>query len=212
MKRSLLKLIALVIILSLLLSTVSCNRKYDENEVLTAAEALLKQTEILNIVYYGDGIQYHDGEENNGYYRRANDAHLKELGFSTIDELITLTDNTFTKEYADTVYSTVLRAIKDETTVISPARYYQEYNDDGAPLYIMVHSAYPTLMKDDISYDYASMKVSGVKKKRVFVKVSATVTNSEGQSQNTEITIALIEEDNGWRIDNPTYANYNSRA
>ena len=33
--------------------------------------------------------------------------------------------------------------------------------------------------------------------------------NSDGESQRTEIKIALIEEEKGWRIDNPVYTNYN---
>ena len=55
------------------------------------------------------------------------------------------------------------------------------------------------------------MRVSDVKKEKVFVTVDATVTGSGGESQHTEIIITLIEEDNGWRIDNPTYANYNDK-
>lgn len=206
------KVLSLILILSIVLSFSSCNRSYDESEVLSAAKTLMKQAEILNVVYYGKGIEYLDGEENNGYYRRANDAHLAELGFSTIDGLKAMTDSTFTKEYASTVYSTVLSAIKDETSIVSPARYYQERGENGEPLYIMVHSEFAMLMLDEIEYDYDSMKVSDVKKERVFVTVAATVTNSEGKKQNTEITISLIEEEEGWRIDNPTYANYNSRA
>ena len=39
--------------------------------------------------------------------------------------------------------------------------------------------------------------------------VEATVTREDGKSQKTTVTITLVEEDEGWRIDNPTYANYN---
>ena len=46
------------------------------------------------------------------------------------------------------------------------------------------------------------------KKEKVFAKVTATVTTKEGKSQNKEIVITLIEEKDGWRIDNPVYANY----
>ena len=38
----------------------------------------------------------------------------------------------------------------------------------------------------------------------------ATVTNAEGKSQSTEIVFELIEEDNGWRINTGTFANYNA--
>ena len=65
------------------------------------------------------------------------------------------------------------------------------------------------MMKDNIEYDLDTVKVDGSKKERVYVKLNATVTNSEGQSQITELTVTLIEEDDGWKIDGPTYANYN---
>ena len=43
----------------------------------------------------------------------------------------------------------------------------------------------------------------------ILAALVATVTKADGKSQNTTITVALVEEDDGWRIDNPTYANYN---
>ena len=63
---------------------------------------------------------------------------------------------------------------------------------------------------DKISYDYDSVRVERSKKENVYVKVDATVTNSQGDSQKVTITVVLIEEANGWRICNPTYANYNA--
>ena len=58
-------------------------------------------------------------------------------------------------------------------------------------------------------YDYSSLRVEKSKKERVYVKVDATVTNSEGKSQQVTLTVILVEEADGWKIDNPTYANYN---
>jgi hypothetical protein len=36
----------------------------------------------------------------------------------------------------------------------------------------------------------------------------ATVTNPEGKVMNQNLTVRLIEEEDGWRLDAPTYARY----
>ena len=72
----------------------------------------------------------------------------------------------------------------------------------------MVNTAYQPLFKSTIVYNYDSIEVDRVKREKVFLKVSATVINSEGQSREVDIAITLIEEEAGWRIDNPVWANY----
>ena len=206
-------------IISLLLITVtivslftlsSCNRKYDEEEIIEVSKILLKDAEMLNIVYYGSGIEYFDDEDEKGYYRKANVNHLEELGFSTIDELKKLTDKTFSVGYSSELYSTILSSLATDISIVSPARYYQAYDEEtGAPTHIMVYSNFTPMLKDSIVYDYDSLRVEGSKKEKVYVKIDATVTKADGKSQNTTVTVALVVEDDGWRIDNPTYANYN---
>lgn len=205
-------LLVIVSVVSLLTLT-SCekNRKYDEDEVIAATKVLLKEAEFLNFIYYGTGIQYYESEESNGNYHKASQSHLNELGFSTISELMVLTEKTFSDDYSSLLYSTILSALMDDTSVVSPTRYYQAYDEETKePTHIMVYSKFEPMFKDSIVYDYDSLKAERSKKEKVFVTVSATVTNSEGQSQVTTITITLVEESDGWKIDNPTYANYNA--
>lgn len=207
------KIITLFLIAVLILSIFSlssCNRSYDEEEVIAVTKILLKDAEMLNFVYYGSGIEYYDSENDNSYYRKANDEHLENLGFSTIKELKELTEKTFSSEYSSLLYTTILSAMTDDKSVISAARYYQAVDEKtGEPTCIMVYSKFVPMLKDKIEYDYDSLKVTGSKKEKVYVTVEATVTREDGKSQKTTVTITLVEEENGWRIDNPTYANYN---
>ncbi len=216
MKKSIFKSIySVVLIISTLMSllfTTSCNRSYDENEVIEATKKLIADAQKLNYIYYGEGIDYYENDEQTGYYRKANTLHLEELGFSTIDELKTMTEKTFSNDYSELLYSTVLSSIMDDYTVVSAARYYQVYDEKtNEPTHIMVNSAYEPLMKDTVVYNYDTLTVTESKKEKVYAKIEATVTNSEGQSQKTEIVITLVEEEAGWRIDNPIYANYSYR-
>ena len=93
---------------------------------------------------------------------------------------------------------------------MSAARYYQYTNEQTGESYIMVYTKHDVIFKDMISYDYDSVRVEKSKKENVYLKVDATVTNSAGESQKVTLSVVLIEEANGWRLCNPTYANYNA--
>ena len=209
------KVLSFLLIVSTLASILlftSCDRKYDEDEVIEAAGNLLKQAEVLNEVYYGKGISYISSSYQDGSYYEADPMHLASLGFSTVEELKKLTLATFTAGYSNEIFSTKLDMIYDNTGVREMARYFQRYDDVNMtePVCIMVYANAKILKKGTIVYDYSSLRVTDVEKETVYVAVNATVYDDNGNSQKTTITLSLIEEDNGWRIDNPCYANYNS--
>ena len=203
-------LAAVIAVSAISLTSCKKNREYDEAEVIAAAKTLLKEAEILNFIYYGSGIRYHDGVESTGNYHKANSDHLAELGFSSINELKAMTEKTFSAAYSQRLYSTILSALRDDSTLVSSARYYQAVNEETKETYIMVNSNFTPMFKDSIVYDYESMKAEKSVREKVYVSVNATVTNAEGLSQNITLMINLVEEDSGWKIDNPTYANYNA--
>lgn len=211
MRRALKPIVCLLLTALVMLSLASCNRRYDEDEVIASAEALLRKAEVLNEIYYGHGIQYITSGYVDGYYYEADPIHLNSLGFETIEELKNKTLEVFTYGYAEEIFETKLSMIEDETGVQEMTRYYQRYDGPNllAPICIMVYSKAPVTFVDEVIYDYTSLRVTGSKKQTVLVKVDATVTNSEGKSQTVTVNLNLIEEDDGWRIDNPCYANYN---
>ncbi|MBQ7363113.1 MAG: hypothetical protein IJW48_01540 [Clostridia bacterium] len=206
------KAIALLLVLITLGACVliSCDRSYDEEEVLASAKELLFQAEILNKVYYGGGINYISTGYKDGNYYEADPIHLAVLGFTTIDELKNMTLDTFTLGYSEEIFSTKLSMIEDETGIQEMTRYYQKYdgNELSEPVCIMVYSMAKRQLTGDIEYDYSTLRITGVKRQTVYVTVTATVKNSEGKQMTVDIELNLIEEDNGWRIDNPCYANY----
>lgn len=208
------KIVSLALAVLLLLTTLSltsCNRKYDEEEVIAAANELLKRAEMLNTVYYGSGIEYIESDDGIGSYYKASTAHLYTLGFSTIDELCEITEKTFSVKYCNTLYTTILSPLRNDTTLVSPARYYQESDEvTGEPTHIMVYSDFSPMLTSKMEIDYSTVRVEGSEKEKVIVIVSATLTNENGDTQNTELKVFLIEEENGWRIDSPFYENYNA--
>ena len=200
------------------LSFTSCkdkvkDRDYNEAEVLSAASTLLEKTEMLNVVIFGKGIGDNGSNGNTmGAYAEADFLHLQKLGFSTISELEIKIRETYTKSHADYIISTVLSPIMVDGVMVSNTRYYQKYEDEvnkTNPICIMVHREYEYIFTDSIEYDYSTLKVKDVEGNTLLISVMATVTNSDGDRQTTELVFELIEESNGWRINTNTFRNYN---
>ena len=208
-KTKIISLILVAVMILGILSLTSCNRSYDKAEVEEAAKNLLKDVDLLNKVYFGSGIRYHEADIGKGVYRRAESSHLEELGFSTIEELKIMTERVFSDDYCQDIYSSKFSGLKDGITVIELARYYEAVDEETQETYIVVNSD-PGLIifKDTVEYDYDSVRAEKAKKEKVYVSVDVTVTNSEGKSQKRTITITMVEDEDGWKIDGPTFANY----
>ncbi len=211
MKKILLLLLIVVISVGAL---ASCgDRKYDEAEVKASAKTLIESSAILNEIYWGDGIPYSDNKNtSDGVYYEAEFVYHHHLGFDTISELQAMTEKTFSKSYSQSIYSTLLQSIQDGDKAIILSRYYQKYSviDGKTPESIMVNSTWKKIFLDDVTYDYDSIKVIGAEEEIVYVTINATVSRVGYDPQVREIRIALVEEDEGWRIDSPTFLNYDT--
>ena len=136
--------------------------------------------------------------------------HLYTLGFSSISELETITRATFTKSYSDQLVRQKLGELRVDGVMITPARYYQKYADEflTEELCIMVYSNNEAIFDDRMEYDYSTISVNGSSGERVNVSVIAYVSDKDGNKQKVTVNVVLIEEANGWRIDNPVFKNY----
>ncbi len=218
MRRIVALIATILMIMSSLLSLASCNRRYNEDEVVEAAEELLEGAKMLNSVWYGNGIAHIDDSYRNGNYYSADPLHLDKLGFTSIPELKEKTLEVFSIRYSEEIFENKLSAIQDDDVVKFTAKYYQVYEDlqETVPLRIMVYY-YISMRPEDqqlyddrlIDYDYSTLKVTGVKKEIVFVSVDARVANADGEQMTVSVKFNMYEEEYGWRIDSPCFANYN---
>lgn len=218
MKKSVLKptislILSIIVVFSMLFSLSSCgekNREYDEAEVLSAAENLIKKSERLNKIYWGEGIIYSpDKSLANGAYYSADPESTELLGVNTVDDIINLTKETFTADYAKIAIDTKLSSVSDEDGIQIYARYYQKYSAlDNSPECIMVYKNAEIFLKDKCEYDYSTLCIDSVKGQSIFVKIAVKVTNPDGESMTTHAVVELIEEENGFRINTPTYKRY----
>lgn len=187
---------------------ISCDRSYDENEVLCAARVLIEKSGPLNYIIWGGGIKYIEGGDE-GSYREADPEDLKKYGFETVEELKKQISEVYTAGYCESIFSTVFSSWGDEDGILGLARYIQEYSDreNTVPKRIMVYSNANVFIKDEIEYLFDTLKVIGSEKEVVYVEITVKVTR-DGDAQMHTKKIALLEEENGWRIDSPTYMNY----
>ena len=207
------RIVSLIIVFGLLCSLVSCkekNREYDENEVKLAAESLIRKSADLNNIFWGEGIGYiSDADYSFGYYYPADIFSLSSYGIETIDDLKEKTKKVFSSSYSENIFSTVLSSLSDGEEIYGFARYYQKYSDaqNKEPECIMVYSKSIVLLKDEVSYNFDTLKVIGSKKQTVYVTLSVNVKRGE-QTQTRDLRVGLVEEEAGWRIDTPTYMSY----
>lgn len=205
------KLISLLVILTLVLSLCACGEiKYDEARVKADAERLIRESEILNEIYWGEGIGYiEDIEFSSGYYYIADDLSLKKYGIKTIEDLKALTRKTLSEGYSQSVFEGSLVGVSDEGGVRVFARYYQKYSehDLNTPEYILVYSKYEPFLKDEVEYLYDTLKVLNSDRERVYVEIDALVTREE-KTQTRTLKIGLVEENGEYKIDTPTYLTY----
>ena len=207
-------LLTLVVIFSAF-SLNSCkekikDREYNESEVLEAARTLIKKSETLNEIYYGHGIEYEisDTSNANGYYYPADLMSLDKYGVTNVEDIKRLTRECFTTGQSDYMINTVLSSIRDSSgDVIHFARYYQEYEtlNENVEKCVMVYSKYEILLVDTVEYLYDTLRVVDVEGEIIKVQIEAKAISPQGSIQTKKVVVNLLEEDNGFRIDSPTY-------
>ena len=207
--KNIVRIVALLLIIATIpVALISCNIKYDEAEVKAAAIELIKASEKINDIYYGEGIRFLEYSENNvSLYCEADPTHLAELGFSTINELKKMTKEVFSEAHAEGMFSGTFSGAG--TSQMS--RYYQQNDDnrvDPKPLYIMVHCEYDPLIKSEMTYNFDTLTITGSNREYVNATIDVTVT-LDGKTQTHTLNIRLIEEEAGWRLASTTFANYN---
>ena len=181
------------------------DREYDEAEVLEAAEALIKKSELLNEIYWGYGIPYIDDVSlSNGSYFPADDGYLAEIGISSLADLDAMTRSVFSDYICQWIKNSVLSSGGSGSNMYV-SRYGESYDE---PKYILVNKYHEVLLKDTVEYDYDSLKVVGAKGDLVTVSIKCKVTNEDNDTVIKTIEVDLIEESDGWRLDTPTYVVY----
>ena len=211
--RFLKKLIPLILAVCATLGALtSCDRDYDEQEVLRETEVLIKKSAILEDIIFGKGFDYH--VDTTEAYQKANEADVKKYSdalskygesFTTFDELVSIIPKVYTQGRTSSIMSGALSGDLNYYT-----RYYQEKED------IMVLTTYTPQKTDKVDYLFDTLRVSDVVEEKIKLTISAVITRSykedgeeKEKTQTVELEVTVIEESEGWRLASPTFAVYN---
>jgi hypothetical protein len=204
------KTVSLILAAVILLLLVSCggenNRSYDEAEVKAAAEKLIKRSERLNKIFWGEGIPYVEDDPllpPQGQYCPADPLYTYKNGMLTVDDLIKEAEAVFSSSYVLSIRSSILSSSVGNNGMTGYTRYYQDTDN----MTIMVYKKFKPLLTDAVEYFYREMTVIGSEGEKVTVEIPIKVTRGD-LSQERTIKVKLIEEKDGWRIDSPTYTTY----
>ena len=206
-------LLTILLSLATLLSLLSCekekNREYDETEVKTAAKNLIEASLFLNEVYYGKGIPIAEAAQSvtQGTYKEANGEYLARHGIVNLKALREMTAKVFSDAVCEQINSTVFESVRDDGVVKSYVRYFEKTTTQG--MFIMVDTKAVVYFTGAREYLYDTLEVLGSEGERVKVSLTVRVEDEEGIFHEMPLTVALIEETDGWRLDGPTYMKYN---
>lgn len=224
MRSKLLSLLLCIFLIGAVL--VSCNgdkgktdREYDEAEVCAAARVLIEKSKILNEIYYGAGIPYKEPIKEDAeidVYMLADPAYLSALyedhGIKDIETLKEKTKEVFSKTGSASVISAFLQNTTGINGMAGYARYYmaKENVDLGTQAGLMVRTNAKNYYENtaSVEYIYDGMHVSAVDGEYLTVSLKVKTTGKDGTENTRDMTVKLIEEENGYRLSGSTVATH----
>ena len=223
------KLLSLILCLCLFASLLSScgdkgkggktDREYDEAEVCAAARVLIEKSKILNEIYYGAGIPYKEPIKEDAeidVYMLADPAYLSALyedhGIKDIETLKEKTKEVFSKTGSASVISAFLQNTTGINGMAGYARYYmaKENVDLGTQAGLMVRTNAKNYYENtaSVEYIYDGMHVSAVDGEYLTVSLKVKTTGKDGTENTRDMTVKLIEEENGYRLSGSTVATH----
>lgn len=188
------------------LSLVSCGAKESESELLAIAKDLTEQSARVNEIVFGDGIALKEDGYSVGAYTEADEESLAFYGVSSVEDIKARLSAVYSEATAAWVEGTVLTSVKEQSQVLTYARYYDDKKMEGVNFVpvLMVRENHEQMAFGKASYaDYTLQSSS--RKEAVFT-VDITVTDGEETKVFSDVRVTMVKEENGWRLDTTTYA------
>ncbi len=200
--KALLKSLLCIMLVSIIgTGLCSCGTRVTDEGAKNVVNGLVKKSYDLNRIYFGTGLKYTDSDE----YKDSKYAPVsEEEKIQNSTDLREETNKVFSEEYSKSILTMALfGATSGDGETALFARYVEK---DGL---LTVYKNYKPLVlkdgqlvpseKDFEINEYDLTKTVVTKNSRNFIE--ATITSLDGDT----INITIVYEDNGWRIDSPTY-------
>jgi len=209
--KKIIRLMAALSALVIMAGLASCSEEkieYEESEVVDAAKALIEASYEINEIYFGKGlpISEEDSEAAKEFYAGL-DLDMaavdflpvtEEAPYHSIDEIKKATAKVYSKEYCEMLYERAFTGVSSENgSSAALARYIE---DSKGVLTARLDIA-DTCIPLDRTYDPESIKVTETEPKKAKISVDSFVKGEKDEN----LTFTLVLEEDGWRLDTPTY-------
>ena len=188
MKR-LFKITMLAVLATLMVVSMAGCRDVDDKTAISIANSLISQSYELNVIYFGDGIEYQEPDNEDALYAPVRGSS----NYTTKLSLVERTREIFSTDYASDIIKT---AFEGETGAVGSSAVYARYIEFEGYLSVRRNIEGIEVAK----YDFSTTEL--IKNSSKFIIVKVKTANLE---KNQFVEITLINEDNGWRIDSATY-------
>jgi FtsH-binding integral membrane protein len=127
-------------------------------------------------------------------------------GVSSVEDIKARLSEVYSEATAAWVVGTVLTSVKEQSQVLTYARYYDDKKMEGVNFVpvLMVRENHDQMAFGKASYTDYVLKSSS-RKEAVFT-VDITVTDGKETRVFSDVRITMVKEKNGWRLDTTTYA------
>lgn len=189
MQKKIIKSIFTVLLMVILtVSAVGC-KKVSEDEAMSLVKDLVSRSYDLNVVYYGEGLKYKDNGNSNSIYMPV----LETEKYALKSVLVKETYEVFSETYAISLVDMAFNGIASEINQNAIQARYIVYGDDDL---IHVNKEYKPVVDKVSQYNFETTKITKISRRFI----EATIYTTE----NKEVEITLIKENNEWRLDSIT--------
>lgn len=200
------KIACVALICVFIFGLTGCTKKLTEEEAKSQVATLVDASYELNEIVFGKGLEYIETEE----FKNAKYALVKENEkYNSINDIEKAIDKVFSVEYSMTMKTT---AFEGQSGAVDGTKVPERYIENPQGFLILKNDI---VLDGNVSVDgekqeisYLGFKVlkydtSSIEIKKISRRFIEAYITSEGGEQT--ILVTLILEENGWRIDSPTY-------
>ncbi|NLK39419.1 MAG: hypothetical protein GX303_04115 [Clostridiales bacterium] len=188
MKRYLFLLMIAIILLSVF--GCSSNAPTDE-EIAVLVEERVKASQELNEIYFGDGLPVDILRASVGHYQYVS----KKSPYQSIDQIKKATQEVFSSEYSNLLFSNAFSGTNEQGVGIVYARYTEKDNE------LMMYSQFEAILTGTRTYHFDTIKVLKKNGKRIIVEVDT----EDDSGTELVVRLKLVNENGKWLLDTPTY-------
>lgn len=199
----------LILLLATTLNLFSCGKPEDETLIARAKE-LIPRTEVVNQLFFEEGIPVLEGGDVAGGYRPADMMQLRSMGFETVASIQAYMREVWCEEFCTIFDSSYLfSAMQDGNSITSFAYCFDAYDGEGTFEGVMVWAEGLSVRTSPVTYRYDTLEVVEKTRRRAVLTMDATVTDENGAGHEVSMEVVLsLDADGEWRLDSHTCYRY----